>query len=419
DKEGRLYLVMELVEGITLRERIRRAQRGTQPLPPKESVQIAIEIAKALDAAHGAGIVHRDLKPENVILSSPKSLKVLDFGIARFASGERIRTTKEAEPDLLTDFNQVLGTPRYISPEAISGLPVGPAADLYALGVILFEMLTGKPVFSQKETVLLLASHLKEKPPSLRSVCPELAIPPALEELVAQLLRKTPTERPPSAKAVIEQLERLDWSSVEPIRTPSLSSSSPLEEELISLSDLAASDDETNSASRSITPAPSKEPPHSQPPAPFSVPRLAIQTQKEGTTSTKSSPYLLAISFVLIAVGAGAIFLSKSNQMPAPSTSGAPPPLGSHPPTPKVLISVNSNVQKPVLRWDGQEVEGPSFFVAMDRKPHLLEVSAPGFKRSTVEVRADRPRTLFVPLDPLETPRKRNERRSSSTPISP
>ena len=177
------FIVMELVAGRTLRQVL--DQVG--PLPAREAVTIAIAVCAALEAAHAAGLVHRDIKPANIVLSGGE-VKVVDFGIAR-----------ADEPGARTRTQAVLGTAAYLSPEQASGGQVGPRADLYALGCVLFEMLTGAPPFTA-DTALGVAYrqvHDDPGPPSARR--PGLAA--QLDWVTTRLLAKDPADRPPSAAA--------------------------------------------------------------------------------------------------------------------------------------------------------------------------------------------------------------------------
>src|SRR5499427_941539 len=181
--ENTPYIVMELVAGRTLRQVL--DQVG--PLPAREAVTIASAVCEALEAAHAAGLVHRDIKPANIVLSGGE-VKVLDFGIAR-ADG----------PGRATRTQAVLGTAEYLSPEQASGGQVGPQTDLYALGCVLFEMLTGAPPFTADSAlgVAYRQVHDDPGPPSARR--PGLA--PQLDWITTRLLAKDPTARPPSAAA--------------------------------------------------------------------------------------------------------------------------------------------------------------------------------------------------------------------------
>ena len=206
--DGTLFLVMELLEGESLSARLKRVHR----LAPRDAIRITSEVLAGLEAAHNAGVVHRDLTPDNITLLTSGGVKVLDFGIARML--ERGGETPGGGTDraALTEVGQMLGTPRYMSPEAVARMPVGPSADLYATGCILFEMLAGRPVFTDKEPVILMGHHLRTEPPRLKEVAPDLEVPPAVDEIVDHLLRKMPTDRPGSAENVRRRLMQLDWT---------------------------------------------------------------------------------------------------------------------------------------------------------------------------------------------------------------
>jgi hypothetical protein len=178
------FIVMELVAGPTLRQVLDR--NGI--LPPAEAVSIAAAVCEGLEVAHRAGLVHRDIKPANIVLAGGSEVKVLDFGIAR-ADGRAGGTRTQA----------VLGTAAYLSPEQASGHPAGPPADLYSLGCVLFEMLTGAPPFAAESAVGLAYRQVHDEPgpPSARRP----GLPERLDQITAWLLAKDPASRPASAAA--------------------------------------------------------------------------------------------------------------------------------------------------------------------------------------------------------------------------
>ncbi|MGK3992063.1 protein kinase domain-containing protein [Sorangium sp. So ce1024] len=193
----RHYFVMELLDGMTLGELCRRRRR----LPFPTIVPIVRGIADALDAVHEAGITHRDLKPDNVFLAAERDgtwfPKLLDFGVAKLADGEGSEVTSTGA---------VLGTPQYMAPEQARGQRTGPPADIYALGVLIHRMLTGRPLFSGVSAVDLMCKHAADPPPRMSSVCADL--PRELDLPVLAMLEKRPGDRPPSAsKAVADLLE--------------------------------------------------------------------------------------------------------------------------------------------------------------------------------------------------------------------
>ena len=190
-EDGRYYIAMEYVPGGTLKERIDR--EGT--LDPNEAARVASQVAEALQGAHERGIVHRDVKPQNVLLTAAGDVKVADFGIARAASATAISRT-----------SIVLGTAKYMSPEQAMGEPVGPASDLYSLGVVLYEMLTGEAPFGAESPVALAMKHVTESPRPLRELNPMVS--EEMDALVMRLLAKKPEDRYGSAAELAEDLRR-------------------------------------------------------------------------------------------------------------------------------------------------------------------------------------------------------------------
>src|ERR687894_2079763 len=160
EEDGRPYIVLEYVEGETLKERIRRMGR----LPIDEAIAYAIEIARALGAAHARQIVHRDVKPQNVLVDEEGSAKVTDFGIARVL-----------DQDGLTADGRVLGTTDYVSPEQALGHVVTGQSDLYSLGVVLYEMLTGQVPFRGDNQVAVAMKHVREELPDIQYRRPEVS----------------------------------------------------------------------------------------------------------------------------------------------------------------------------------------------------------------------------------------------------
>jgi serine/threonine protein kinase len=189
DGEDR-FIVMELVEGPTLRELLNEDQR----LEPDRAAAIAAGVASALAYAHGRDVVHRDVKPSNVLMAPGDHVKLADLGIAKLLNAETLAMTAG-----------VLGTAHYISPEQVLGDPVDGRADLYSLGCVLFEMLVGSPPFKGDMAALTYA-HVHTQAPRSRSLDP--SVPEPLDDLVASLLEKEPSERPQTADEVRAALRR-------------------------------------------------------------------------------------------------------------------------------------------------------------------------------------------------------------------
>ena len=195
--EGTAYLVMEAVHGRTLHEVL----TADGPLPVAQAVAVAADVCDALDAAHRAGIVHRDIKPGNILISASGRTRVFDFGIARV---DGLAT--------LTQVSTVIGTPAYVSPEQAAGGEAGPASDLYAVGCVLNEMLTGSPPFAAETPVAVLYRHIHDPAPAPSVRRPEVSAD--LDRVVLHLLEKDPADRPGGAAAA--RAELLGASPAEP-----------------------------------------------------------------------------------------------------------------------------------------------------------------------------------------------------------
>jgi eukaryotic-like serine/threonine-protein kinase len=192
------YLALELIDGQDLSDY--QDTLGGR-LSEREALSIIADVCRGLSEAHARGIVHRDIKPENILLDgADKRVKVCDFGIAR-ALDARDGTLAFTQQDHL------LGTPDFMAPEQCNGDELSPATDVYALGVTLFLLISGRTPFEGKETMALLLAHTTKEPPTLRSVCPEVS--DATSELIARMLAKPPTDRFADASLVLDAIERI------------------------------------------------------------------------------------------------------------------------------------------------------------------------------------------------------------------
>jgi serine/threonine-protein kinase len=191
--DGTYYIAMEFCEGASLKELISREA----PMDPARAIDLTKKILLAARFAHRRGVIHRDLKPHNVIISKDQSdeedVKVADFGIARAGASE------------ITEVGAIMGTAQYLSPEQAQGHAVTEASDLYSIGVVLFEMLTGRPPFDGDSAVAIALKHVSEPAPSPREFRPE--VPPALEAVVLKSLAKNPAQRYTDADSFIRDLE--------------------------------------------------------------------------------------------------------------------------------------------------------------------------------------------------------------------
>ena len=190
--KGRVYMVMEWVEGRLLREILSEEKK----LPPDRATRIVVSICEALDYAHGHGVVHRDLKPENIMVDRGDRIKLIDFGIAGQTGARRLTFAK---------LSQVMGTPDYISPEQVKGRRGDGRSDIYALGIILYEMLTGKTPFTGDNPFAIMNDRLLNNPIPPREIDPSIS--PVLQEILYRAIERDPKNRYPTAHEFAKDLE--------------------------------------------------------------------------------------------------------------------------------------------------------------------------------------------------------------------
>src|SRR5213075_187839 len=200
----RQFIATEFIEGVTLRASIARGR-----INPHAALEIAVQVASALTAAHEAGVVHRDIKPDNIMLRSDGYVKVLDFGLAKLTELEPIHADPCAptKPLVNTSAGIVLGTVSYMSPEQARGLQVDARSDIWSLGVVLYEMVGGSPPFRGETPSDCIAAILTTEPPPLSGVLPD--VPPQLESILQKALRKNSDERYQTIKEMLADLRIL------------------------------------------------------------------------------------------------------------------------------------------------------------------------------------------------------------------
>ena len=210
------YLVMEYLEGETLAERLKKG-----PLPIEQVLKYAIEISDALDKAHRKGITHRDLKPSNIMVTK-SGTKLLDFGLAKLKqeAPAPLLSQLPTENDTLTAQGTILGTLQYMAPEQVEGKEVDARTDIFAFGVVVYEMATGKKAFEGKSQASVMAKILESEPPAMTSLQP--MTPPSLDHLVKRCLAKEPEERWQSARDICEQLRWISDSGPQSVGVPAV-----------------------------------------------------------------------------------------------------------------------------------------------------------------------------------------------------
>jgi tRNA A-37 threonylcarbamoyl transferase component Bud32/Tol biopolymer transport system component len=212
--DGSPYLVTELLEGETLQQLLREG-----PLPVRKALEIAVQVARGAAAAHEKGIVHRDLKPANIFVTTDGRAKILDFGLAKLTQpeqtagpdGQTVTVTQALGAGPVTEEGVVLGTAGYMSPEQVRGKPADARSDIFALGTILYEMLSGQRAFQRDSSADTMAAILKEDPPELSGEGKK--IPPGVDRVVRHALEKNPAERFQSARDFAFDLESLSGGS--------------------------------------------------------------------------------------------------------------------------------------------------------------------------------------------------------------
>jgi len=336
------FIVMELVPGRTVRDLL-----ATGPVAPEVAVQIAAQVAEALDAAHKAGVIHRDIKPANLLLVDGPVLrvKVADFGVAR----AREVIDQKLSDDSVTREGVVLGTARYLAPEQVSAQNLDGRTDLYAVGCVLHELLAGQPPFVRDNDLATALAHLTEPPPPLRSL--GVAVDPALEGLVLACLAKEPQQRPASALVLARELRTL---AAPPAGPPTAA--------VPALQLLGGGAPGANPPTAALPAAPLLAPPPGRrggppPPSPAGAPParpVAPPRRRRGTRAVRRptasrAPLVLVGGLVAVALATALFVVAVPTSRPQ---GGGPRPTGPATPGPPIITGVRSFDPAP---GDGRE----------------------------------------------------------------
>ncbi len=300
EERGEYYLIMEYVDGVNLKQYL--AQKGK--LSPEEAVQITSDICSVLQMAHAQGFIHRDIKPQNIMIARDGQAKLTDFGIVRVM-----------EAAGLTNTGIVLGTADYLAPEQARGEPLSPASDLYSLGVVLYEMLAGRPPFLGSSAVQVAMQHANNVPPPPSKYNPH--IPRALELVIKKALQKEPGRRYPDAEAMRQALRESLKKSIEegatiPGKLPAIEQLPPHR-----LTTPPGSPARPGHISRPVVPQP----------APLAAP-LIEQEPRTSASRWSTIFILIAVLIFIISLLLGAyfaFFASKKSSGPAPNQMALTP----------------------------------------------------------------------------------------------
>src|SRR6185369_4121969 len=292
--DGRHYIATEFIDGTTLRRKV-----AAQHLEIPEILDIAVQVASALEEAHTAGIVHRDIKPDNIMVRRNGYVKVLDFGLAKLTETvDRSPSDAEASTRVLvqTDAGVVMGTSHYMSPEQARGKPVDARSDIWSLGVVIYEMVAGRMPFEGETSTDVIVAITQKDPPPLARFAPE--VPPELDWIVMKALRKDRDERYQTIKELITDLRRLKQRL--DFETELERSAAPVSFTRSKISDLTAAQ---------------------------TTPARAVQTAEKTVTHVSSAEYIVTgikthkiaaaiVALVLIVASASAFYFYKRNSHP-------------------------------------------------------------------------------------------------------
>ena len=368
-EDGRPFIVMEFIEGKSLKKLIR--EEG--PLPVPRVLSIIKQSANALEAAHKLGMVHRDIKPDNIALvDTPdgETVKVLDFGIAKVKEAR----TEGSAGLTLTGAGVVIGTPQYMSPEQAMGKrgdELDGRADLYSLGVVMYQMLTADLPFKADTTMEMLLAHMQKQPAPIREMHPELQVPEDVASLAMRLLEKQRDMRPASARALIQEIEKIEKDMLNPAQT-----------RVLTADDLMQSSEGRRQAGGGPVPPPVPAPPRPQagpapverpkpapPPAPRPLPSMPVPSPPPPKPSESRWGIWVAVVVLVVGLGGGGLYIATRQ----PSTTTPSGPTGG---TLTATLTADPTTiekgQSAHLRWSSQNATD------LDLEPGVGKVQGEG-----------------------------------------
>lgn len=382
--DGVYFMAMELLEGRTLHRRL----RDEGPVPVPTALHVALQVCRSLREAHALGVIHRDLKPANIFLihrdEDDDFVKVLDFGLVK---------STDTDGESLTQTGLFIGSPKYMAPEQIRGERVSAATDVYSIGVILFEMLTGRVPFDKPNSVNLLMAHVSEAVPALSEVRPDVSVSPAVEDLVYRCLSKSPDDRFASMDELIAELKRLALGLL-----PQGALLSGTGEFLSSLAPQSIASGEHRMGTPPASPAAPRSPPPPLPqahedstPSITADPVASLPPAPSGPAPVVSAPRrsvapavagLFALS---VAVGAGLLALSRRSSS---TELLAPPPVQVPAPRSSVSVAIDSDPSGAEV-FEGDRLLGRTplrdTWQSDPAAAHTLTIRAGGFEPETIE----------------------------------
>jgi eukaryotic-like serine/threonine-protein kinase len=334
------FIAMEYIEGRTLH----RVLREEGPFAEERAAHIASQICRSLREAHGQGVVHRDLKPGNILLSERDgendNVKVLDFGLVKDVSGE-------AED--LTQAGLFMGSPKYMAPEQILGGEISAKTDIYSLGVLMYEMLTGKVPFDRGASVGTLMAHVNEAPPDMRTQNPNIALSATMEQVVLRCLEKDPAKRFASMKDLLNGLKRIGANGSAMTDTSESLPLARLDSGAISIGRVIPEPQATPSGLLGMTPSGVLSPESSRRVQPlFASPSITdmLSTGSSppeadlGARPAKGRGYIWGLVAAGVAVGIGAmVFITSSKPPPSDPLAETGKPVVAAPPDPTPVVT--------------------------------------------------------------------------------